>query len=331
MTTNAVLTILEARDQFPVGDAQVSSQEERAARNESTTREINEAIEQAHQAASTPDHVRIVCECGRLECDRVIAITIAEYESVRADPRQFAVARDHVMAEVERVIAETDRYAVVAKRPGTPAAVAIEEDPRGEKPGWGWSGRSSNQDPPAVVPHRLARRSTKYSPHPDSAPGAGRMDPATSDARVGLAPSRTCTMSRSPDQSAVTRIRSSRPSPACRTLLLTSSETSSWASKASGSGNWSWLRARRALVGAVQVGRRLKSRRRGVSGAVCWWCLATVTSSLPCLRPQGRGFPPEIVANQRSHTVATGVTAARPSGLCATGCVRDNRADRAAR
>jgi len=114
-----------------LGDEQVSSQEERVARNESTTRLINENIEQAHQAASTPDHIRIVCECGRLECDRVLAITIAEYESVRADPRQFAVARDHVLAEVEWVVAETDRYVVVAKRQGTPAAVAVEEDPRG--------------------------------------------------------------------------------------------------------------------------------------------------------------------------------------------------------
>ena len=109
----------------------MSSREERVARNESTTRQINEDIEQAQKAMSIPDHVRIVCECGRLECDRVIAITIAEYESVRADPRQFAVARDHVMADVERVVTETDRYAVVAKWEGTPAAVAIEEDPRG--------------------------------------------------------------------------------------------------------------------------------------------------------------------------------------------------------
>jgi hypothetical protein len=114
-----------------LGDGQVSSQQERVARNESTTREINEGIERAHQAASTPEHVRIVCECGRLECDRVLAITLAEYESVRADPRQFAVARDHVLPDVERVVAETDRYAVVAKREGTPAAVAVEEDPRG--------------------------------------------------------------------------------------------------------------------------------------------------------------------------------------------------------
>lgn len=109
----------------------MSSRDERVARNESTTRQINEGIEQAHQAASAPEHVRIVCECGRLECGRVIAITIAEYQSVRADPRRFAVARDHVMADVERVVAETDRYAVVTKRQGTPAAVAIEEDPRG--------------------------------------------------------------------------------------------------------------------------------------------------------------------------------------------------------
>jgi hypothetical protein len=113
------------------GDGQVSSRKERVARNESTTRQINEQIEQAHEAAPIEGPVRVVCECGREDCDRVIAITIAEYESVRADPRQFAVARDHVMADVEQVVAETDRYAVVAKRQGTPAAVAIEEDPRG--------------------------------------------------------------------------------------------------------------------------------------------------------------------------------------------------------
>jgi hypothetical protein len=114
-----------------LGDGQVSSREERVARNESTTREINEQIEQAHEAAPTEGPVRVVCECGREDCDRVIAITIAEYESVRADPRQFAVARDHVLADLEQVVAETDRYTVVAKREGTPAAVAVEEDPRG--------------------------------------------------------------------------------------------------------------------------------------------------------------------------------------------------------
>jgi hypothetical protein len=113
------------------GDVQVSSREERVAHNESTTRQINEQIEQAHEAAPTEGHVRVLCECGRPECDRLIAMTLAEYESVRADPHQFAVAHDHVLAEVEQVVTETDRYTVIAKREGTPAAVAVEEDPRG--------------------------------------------------------------------------------------------------------------------------------------------------------------------------------------------------------
>jgi hypothetical protein len=114
-----------------LGDGSVSSREERVARNQSTTREINEDIEQAHEAAPVEGPVRVLCECGREECDRLIAMTLAEYESVRADPRRFAVVRDHVLAEVEQVVAETDRYTVVAKREGTPAAVAVQEDPRG--------------------------------------------------------------------------------------------------------------------------------------------------------------------------------------------------------
>jgi hypothetical protein len=113
------------------GDAQVSSREERVAHNESTTRQINEDIQQAHQGASPPEYLRILCECGREDCDRVIAITPAEYEWLRADPRRFAVTHGHVLADLEQVVATTDRYAVVAKREGTPAAVAVEEDPRG--------------------------------------------------------------------------------------------------------------------------------------------------------------------------------------------------------
>jgi hypothetical protein len=108
----------------------MSSREERVARNESATREINEDIERAHQAVSREGHVRMLCECGRERCDRVIALTVEEYERVRADPRQFAIAREHLIPDMEQIVAETDRYAIVAKREGTPAAVATEEDPR---------------------------------------------------------------------------------------------------------------------------------------------------------------------------------------------------------
>ena len=63
-------------------------------------------------------------------CDRLLAITTPEYEQLRSDPRQFVVILDHVMRDVERVVSQTDRFVVVAKLDGTPAAVAIEEDPR---------------------------------------------------------------------------------------------------------------------------------------------------------------------------------------------------------
>jgi hypothetical protein len=113
-----------------VGVVPVSSREERVARNEATTRQINEDIERAYKDEPPPDHIRILCECGREDCDRVLAITLAEYEALRADPRRFAVAHGHVVADLEQVVAQTDRFAVVAKREGTPAEVAVEEDPR---------------------------------------------------------------------------------------------------------------------------------------------------------------------------------------------------------
>src|ERR671930_1915003 len=107
----------------------MSSREEKAARNEAAIRQINDDIERVQQDASPPDHLQILCECGWEDCDRVVAITLAEYESLRADPVQFAVVRAHVIPEEEVVVAETDRYTVVAKREGTPAEVA-EEEPR---------------------------------------------------------------------------------------------------------------------------------------------------------------------------------------------------------
>ena len=108
----------------------MSGRDERVARNEATAREINEGIEEAHEGTSSEHHVRMVCECGQEACDRLIAITIPEYERVLEDPRTFAVVRDHVMADVERVVYETDRFVVVGKREGTPAQLAVSEDPR---------------------------------------------------------------------------------------------------------------------------------------------------------------------------------------------------------
>lgn len=108
----------------------MSEREERVARNEATSREINERLEQAHADAPSDRYLRMVCECGLATCDRMIAITGPEYERVRSDPRRFAVLREHVVADVEVVLGENDRFVVVVKRGGTPAEVAEGEDPR---------------------------------------------------------------------------------------------------------------------------------------------------------------------------------------------------------
>jgi hypothetical protein len=96
----------------------MSSREERMALNEAASREINEEIEQAHQDDPPGRRMRIACECALKACDEVIEITMAEYQDVRSDPRQFAI------------VLENDRFAVVAKRAGTPANVVTETDPR---------------------------------------------------------------------------------------------------------------------------------------------------------------------------------------------------------
>jgi hypothetical protein len=108
----------------------VPSREERVGRNEAAAREINERIEDAHAGAPPDRYLRVVCECGRDDCERVIAITIPEYESVRRESALFAVARDHMIADLERVVDQTDRFVVVAKREGAAQQVASEEDPR---------------------------------------------------------------------------------------------------------------------------------------------------------------------------------------------------------
>lgn len=102
----------------------------RIAKNEAIARQINEGIEDAMTSLSPKGYVRMVCECGSPDCDQLIAITVAEYEDARRDATRFVVTGDHVIPDVERVVAETERYTVVEKREGTPAAVAEETDPR---------------------------------------------------------------------------------------------------------------------------------------------------------------------------------------------------------
>jgi hypothetical protein len=83
----------------------MSSREERMALNEAASREINEKIEGVHQDDPPSRRMRIACECALKSCE-------------------------HFIGDIERIVFENDRFAVVAKRAGTPADVVTETDPR---------------------------------------------------------------------------------------------------------------------------------------------------------------------------------------------------------
>jgi hypothetical protein len=104
---------------------------EREVGNETRARDINE-IEDAnleHLGGSTTN--RYVCECSDASCMATISLTQDEYEQVRAHGAHFAIALDHENPELDLLIAEHGRFAVVRKLPGFPARLARASDPRG--------------------------------------------------------------------------------------------------------------------------------------------------------------------------------------------------------
>jgi len=103
--------------------------ERRLARNEILFRDTNEAIERGQWLADSGKHVRFRCECSRLDCNRAVPITLADYEQVRRFPRRFVLAPGHEMPEIETVVDRGEDHVVVEKKDaaGETAAAA---DPR---------------------------------------------------------------------------------------------------------------------------------------------------------------------------------------------------------
>jgi hypothetical protein len=108
----------------------MDAREKRLARNETLFRSVNENIEDAAISGQLDDHVfEFFCECSNLDCTLLMPMTLAEYERVRADPRQFVVAPGHELPEIELVVAQSSAYQVVVKE-GEAAEFVTEHDPR---------------------------------------------------------------------------------------------------------------------------------------------------------------------------------------------------------
>ena len=112
--------------------AEVRGKQERAARNQSLFREVNERVKDVN------DGFRIftalsdwVCECANDRCVERIVMSSEEYEHIRANGARFFVApsAEHVWPDVERVVERQDRYWIVEKIE-VAAEAATDSDPR---------------------------------------------------------------------------------------------------------------------------------------------------------------------------------------------------------
>jgi hypothetical protein len=94
------------------------------ARNESFFREVNERIEAVSETIPAREPTMdFLCECDDLQCQELVTLSRAEYETARTDPTHFLVRPDHVDDGIEHVVVTTDRFAIVEKE-GTAAAEA---------------------------------------------------------------------------------------------------------------------------------------------------------------------------------------------------------------
>jgi hypothetical protein len=103
---------------------------ERAGRNQTLFREVNERLEGLAEAFQhMTDTSSFACECADLGCTAMMDLRLSEYEAVRSHPNQFAVLPGHVYRDVEEVVAEHERYVIVSKL-GAGAEIAEKTYPR---------------------------------------------------------------------------------------------------------------------------------------------------------------------------------------------------------
>lgn len=88
---------------------------ERAARNETVFREINERIEAGAEMHGIKAPELVHCECDRSGCFEMLELRPAAYREVLARRYCFVIAPGHANPHIERIVEEHDGYCVVEK------------------------------------------------------------------------------------------------------------------------------------------------------------------------------------------------------------------------
>src|SRR5262249_32105426 len=123
---------------FPAcGRIAAVSREAQRAKNEALFRNLNERLKELDDrlvttsiGAPARDPEVFFCACGHLDSMASVPMTRARDAAVRPHSELFVVLPEHVLSDIERVVEEYERFVVVEKLPGVPAAVARATDPR---------------------------------------------------------------------------------------------------------------------------------------------------------------------------------------------------------
>jgi hypothetical protein len=103
----------------------------RLGRNEALFREVNERLRELGEGFSlVSEEAEFVCECGSSLCGEHVRMPLARYEEIRSDPKRFFVVKGHEELEYERIVSDNGDFLIVEKLPGSPAGIAIRDDPR---------------------------------------------------------------------------------------------------------------------------------------------------------------------------------------------------------
>jgi hypothetical protein len=98
---------------------------------ESLFRDVNEHIAETAERFDS-DAGSFYCECDDPSCGERVEVPLEDYEQVRSESTDFILKPGHENAEVERVVAHGEEYAVVRKDGGVAGTIARRLDPRAD-------------------------------------------------------------------------------------------------------------------------------------------------------------------------------------------------------
>ena len=107
----------------------MSRSDEQAAKNESTFRRANEKLqEKATEFGRADERTPYLCECEDEGCTKVVLLTNADYEQVRAEPKRFLMLPGH--QEVDDVLVKQEAEFIVIEKRGEEGELVARQDPR---------------------------------------------------------------------------------------------------------------------------------------------------------------------------------------------------------